>query len=144
MFRFALVVLALAPGAVTALHANTANGDPRLERLYSQFIAPCCWQETLLSHHSPKADELRSEILAMVAAGETDEQIKAALVARYTTRILSEPDGVRGQWLSWIPIAAIIIGLGAVVFAIRRLRPPRAATPHADLSHLPPDEEWDR
>ena len=140
----ALLSLELALGAATALRANTADGDPRRERLFSQFIAPCSWQETLLSHHLPKADELRSEILAMVAAGETDEQIKAALVARYTTRIFSEPDGVRGQWLSWIPSAAIIIGLGTVVVAIRRLRLPPAATPHADLSHLPPDEEWDR
>lgn len=144
MFRSALLPLALALGALSMLPANTANVDPRLERLYSQFIAPCCWQETLSTHHSPKADELRSEILSMVAAGQTDEQIKSALVAQYTTRILSEPDGARGQWLSWTPIAVIVIGLGAVVFTIRRLRTPPPATPAAALSNLPPDEEWDR
>jgi len=40
-------------GTVGKALANAANGDPRLERLFSKFMAPCCWRENLLSHSSP-------------------------------------------------------------------------------------------
>jgi len=143
MFRSATFQLAFTLVAAWPLFANTANGDPRLERLYSQFIAPCCWQETLLLHHSPKADELRSEIKQLVAAGQSDEQIKGVLVGQYTRRILSEPEGALGQWLSWTPVAVTIVGLGAVVFAIRRLRAFPTPAPASGLAPLPPDAEWD-
>ena len=122
--------------------ANPANSDARLETLYPQFIAPCCWRENLLVHHSPKAEELRAEIKQLADSGKSDEEIRREIVDRYSLRILSEPEGVRGQWLSWTPVAAGLTGLAAVAFVIRRsLRrnhnpPETAANP---LPELPPE-----
>jgi len=124
------------------LPGNPANGDVRLERLFSMFIAPCCWRENLLAHHSPEADALRSEIRKRVADGERDEEIKAVLLARYTGRILSEPEGGKGQWLTWTPLAVGAAGLAIVCGVVKRLaaKPPAgpATEPLVNLG-----EEWD-
>lgn len=125
------------------LRANPANGDPRLERLFQTFISPCCWRENLLNHQSQTAAEVRTEIMRLVAAGKSDEEIKATMVARYSKRILSMPEGGAGHWLSLTPIAATLAALAFVTVIIRRSvasRPtlsPRAAT----LPDLP-DTEW--
>jgi cytochrome c-type biogenesis protein CcmH/NrfF len=126
-----------------ALAANPANGDPRKEKLFTMFIAPCCWRENLLAHHSPKADELRAEINKFIEQGRTDEQIRQTLITQYTTRILAVPDGEKGQWLSWTPPAAAAAGLAILAIFIKRsTRPPAPATPTANLPDLP-DSEWD-
>jgi cytochrome c-type biogenesis protein CcmH/NrfF len=124
------------------LSANPANGDPRKENLFSMFIAPCCWRENLLAHHSPKADELRAEINKFIEQGRTDDQIRQSLIGQYTTRILAVPDGEKGQWLSWTPPAAAAAGLAALAIFIKRsIHPPAPAPPIANLPDLP-DSDW--
>jgi cytochrome c-type biogenesis protein CcmH len=142
---FALPLILAFRGKV---YANPANGDPRKEKLFSMFIAPCCWRENLLVHHSPKADEVRAEIGKLIADGRTDDEIKKAVVDQYSLRILSMPEGARGQWLSWMPIAAVTAGLGVIGLFVRHsLRTARSA-PSAGpvggpLPDLPDDEEWE-
>ncbi len=130
--------------AALVVDANPANGDPRLEKLYAQFISPCCWKENLLAHHSPLADELRDEIKQQIAAGKSDDEIKDAFIAKYSQRILSLPQGVRGQWLSWTPIAAITAGLIVLLLAIRRLQRQPSIDPAVQIGNLPEvDFDWD-
>jgi cytochrome c-type biogenesis protein CcmH/NrfF len=125
-----------------ALAANPANGDPRKEKLFTMFIAPCCWRENLLAHHSPKADELRAEINKFIEQGRTDEQIRQTLITQYTTRILAVPDGEKGQWLSWTPPAAAAAGLAVLAIFIKRsIRPPAPPTPGTNLPDLP-ESDW--
>ena len=125
-----------------ALAANPANGDPRKEKLFAMFIAPCCWRENLLAHHSPKADELRAEINKFIEQGRTDEQIRQTLITQYTTRILAVPEGEKGQWLSWTPPAAAVAGLAILAIFIKRsIRPPAPPAPGTNLPDLP-DSDW--
>ncbi|MBK7928565.1 MAG: cytochrome c-type biogenesis protein CcmH [Bryobacterales bacterium] len=126
--------------------ANVADGYPRLEKLYPMFIAPCCWRENLMVHHSPKATELRAEIVALVGEGKTDDEIKAYMLERYSTRILSLPEGTRGSWLQWTPRVLAVTGAGVVAWVIKRSlanhrqQPPPAA-PTGKLPDLP-ESEW--
>lgn len=125
-----------------ALSANPANGDPRKEKLFAMFIAPCCWRENLLAHHSPKADELRAEINKFIEQGRSDSDIRQAMITQYTTRILAVPDGEKGQWLSWTPPAAAAAGLAILAIFIKRsIRPPAPARPQTNLPDLP-DSDW--
>jgi cytochrome c-type biogenesis protein CcmH/NrfF len=107
-----------------AVVSLAAAADPpdraRSERLFSQFLSPCCWSETLAVHRSPEARELRLEIERRISNGETDEQIKQALVQTYTRRILVVPDGRQGLWLFVIPVLALLAGLAGVVRVIYR------------------------
>jgi len=121
--------------------ANLANDDPRLEKLYATYIAPCCWRENLMVHHSPKADELRASIAAAVKAGKSDEEIRAGLVGEYTIRIVALPEGAKGQWLWWTPVAAGAAGLAALAVALRRMKRKEPEPVPPDLPDLP-DTEW--
>lgn len=120
------------------LCANPANGDPRKEKLFAMFIAPCCWRENLLVHHSPKADEMRAEIAKLIAGGRTDDEIKRIVVDQYSVRILATPEGAQGQWLSWTPVAAVCAGIGAVsLFLLRSLRVAASAPAGPAIGPLP-------
>ncbi len=128
-------------GTALPAMANLANGDPRLEKLYATYIAPCCWRENLMVHHSPKADELRASIAAAVKAGKTDEEIRAGLVGEYTIRILALPEGAKGQWLWWTPVAASAAGFAALAVALRKMKRKEPAPAPANLPELP-ESEW--
>lgn len=114
----ALLLVVIAP----ALPAGYGSGDPRLETLYTSFVAPCCWRDNLAIHQSPRADELRTRIAAMVDAGKSNEEIKAAMVQEFGKRILVVPEGSTAGWLFRTPWLLAVAGLLVVVFLLRRMR----------------------
>lgn len=138
--RSFLFVAAMVVGAPAA-PANLANGDPRLEKLFLMFIAPCCWRENLLVHSSPTADELRADIRKKVEAGLTDDQIKATFLARYSTRILAMPEGIQGQWLNWTPWLLSAGGTAAVIRILwRSAHRKQEVVAHPNLPELAEEE----
>lgn len=133
-----LTTLALSASALP-LRADLANGDPRLQRLFRSFMAPCCWRENLSVHHSPKADELRAQIRASVAQGLSDEQIKQQMLAEFTIRILANPEGSSGAWLKYSPWVVTTLGLAALTWIIRSSLA-QAAQQQAQSATLPNQE----
>lgn len=101
--------------------AGYGSENPRLEKLYSGFISPCCWQENLTVHDSPVARQLRAEIATMVQSGRSDDEIKAEFVQRYGKRVLALPEGSARIWLFWTPPAAALAGFVVVLLWLRRL-----------------------
>lgn len=101
------------------------------------FMAPCCWRENLLSHQSPKADELRATIQNQVRQGLTDEQIRAAMVGEFTSRILTHPEGTAGNMLRWTPWAAAAAGTLALGAFVRFSLKNRSAAQLSDNLPLP-------
>jgi len=114
----AVAMLALVP----RLHAGYGSGDPRLEKLYGEFIAPCCWSENLTVHNSQIAEQLRTQIAEMVRAGRTDDEIKSVLVSAYGKRILALPEGGQRAWLFVTPVAVVAVGLVFVCVVLFRMR----------------------
>lgn len=136
--------------AATPLRADLAQGDPRLQRLFGSFMAPCCWRENLSVHQSPKADELRAQIRKDVTAGLSDEQIKQKMLAEFNTRILANPEGSSGLWLKYAPWAATGLGLAALTWTIRSslanaalARQQESTTSPATLPAILPDSDWE-
>lgn len=136
----AFALLARAPLA----HARFGNEDPRLERLFSTFISPCCWRENLTVHDSEIAYQLRDRIRTMVLAGRTDDEIKAVLVRQYTRQILALPDGPQGVWLFLTPWLATAAGALGVLFLLNRLRTHSAAPATAELPPAELEKGWDQ
>jgi len=102
-------------GVLSTPLVSTAN--PRLEKLYATFIAPCCWSKNLAEHSSQVAAEMRGQIDLMVRAGRSDDEIKALFVAKYGERVLALPEGIPRVWLFWMPVAVAAAGLlGVSVF----------------------------
>lgn len=143
MHRRGVLLFPLAVTAAGPLRGDPANGDPRLTHLFSSFVAPCCWRENLLTRQSPKADELRADIRRRIAAGDSDNQIKVALLSQYSRRILATPDGPAGRWLTWTPVAVGVAGLAAIALVVHRLRRAHHRPQPATALPLPPDSEWD-
>ena len=114
----------------------------RLEKLYSMFMAPCCWQQNLHVHQSPVADQLRRQIQTMVQDGRTDEEIKTTFVGQYTKRILAIPEGPEALWLFLIPGVAMTAGLVFVLVQIRRWRT-RVIHPFRFPQPVEFDPEWE-
>jgi cytochrome c-type biogenesis protein CcmH len=115
----ALVLFFLIAGPASASYGE---GSSRLQKLYASYIAPCCWRENLMAHHSPAADQLRSRISSMVNDGKSDDAIKQTLVAEFGKRILSLPEGTPRVWLFWTPIALLVFGASGLFWQLRRMR----------------------
>ena len=116
-----LVALVIFAALVAPARAQEAEAHALEERL----IAPCCWQESLATHDSPLARELREEIDARLARGESPAAIEADIVGRYGDRILAIPPG--SDTLALVVVLATLIGLGVLVATGRRWA--RAAAP---------------
>ena len=142
MHRRGVFFIPLAALAASPLRGDPSNGDPRLYHLFSSFVAPCCWRENLLTHQSPKADELRADIRRRIALGHTDSQIKQALLTQYSRRILATPDGSAGRWLTWTPVAACAAGVAALGLILHRLRSQSPPEPPATIPS-PTDSDFD-
>ena len=108
--------------AIVAVASPTQAEDPRLDRLFRSYIAPCCWSASLAKHDSEASRQVRAQIETMVRNGRTDEEIKTALVDVYGKRVLAVPDGEQGTWLFATPFAVVIGGLGLVSRLLYRLR----------------------
>jgi cytochrome c-type biogenesis protein CcmH len=87
----------------------------------AMLIAPCCFTQQVSVHQSAAAEDVRRDVRARLAAGQTRQQILDAYVARYGKRILVEPPA-RGFALTLyvVPFVLIIASAGLVAVVLRR------------------------
>lgn len=133
-----LVVLLAASASPAAASPSAASVERAANELSERLVSPCCWRESLRSHPSPLADELRREIRTRLAAGERAGAIEAELVARYGPRIRAfsagwDPRGTVGA-VFLVALAGI---LGGFVWWARRRR--ASVAPVAAASTPAPD-----
>lgn len=138
-FALAIILVAAAPVARAQYHVE----DPRLQKLFSTFIAPCCWRENLTLHDSEIAREMRDRIRTMVREGRSDDEIKAVFVRQYTKRILALPEGSSGTWLFLTPWLAFLAGVAVIVLVMRHLRTRSTAPLAAGLPPAKLEDGWD-
>jgi len=117
LFAAMLLLVAAAPAL-----AGYGAGDPRLSKLYSSFMAPCCYGGDLTLHNSQAASDLRAQISAWVDEGKTDTEIRNILVAEYGKKILAVPEGSAHTWLFSAPGFFAVLGLVVVAMFLRRMR----------------------
>jgi cytochrome c-type biogenesis protein CcmH len=90
--------------------------DPeRLYQLTSQLRCLVCQNESLADSDAPLAIDLKNEIRARMASGESNEQIKKFLVDRYGNFVIYRPPFNIRTLLLWLgPLVLVIGGLVAV------------------------------
>ena len=125
--RFVLA-LALSLSTAMALAAVPDTfSDPALESrartLQKELRCLVCQGESLDESNAPLAADLRRLIREHIAAGESDDEIKAFLVARYGDFILLRPPVAWNTALLWFgPILLLLLGGGAVALTVAHAR----------------------
>ncbi|WP_211251245.1 cytochrome c-type biogenesis protein [Deefgea rivuli] len=108
--------------------ASNPAAEARLIELSTELRCLVCQNESLASSHAPLAEDLRREVRARIAAGNTNPQIISYLTERYGDFVTYRPPFKARTLLLWLlPPSLLILGLG---FLLRRIRR-RAAQPIA-------------
>ena len=121
----AVVVCALAVAAPAV-----AADPPRAADLEAELVCPVC-ETTLDQSNAPVAERMKLFIRERIAAGDSEQEIKDALVSEFGEAVLATPAKRGFGLLAWfLPLAALAVG--AIVLAVlvrgwsRRRGPPGA------------------
>lgn len=101
--------------------------DPEMQQRYRTLIGEVrclvCQNLPIADSNEGLARDLRREIHVMVAAGKSDDEIVAFLVARYGDSILYRPPIQANTHLLWAaPFVLAVAGIGAFVAIVRARR----------------------
>ena len=116
----ALALLLVAAPSATA-EPSRAEVHRRADALSAQLRCPVCQGLSVRDSPSEVAQTMRARVRDLVAAGRSDEEVRAFFVARYGEWILLSPPR-RGIAIAvWVlPPVIVLSGLLLVVFSIRR------------------------
>lgn len=136
MIRRALVVAA---GALLLCGSASAAGPPKAADLEAELVCPVC-ETTLDQSTAPVAERMKTFIRVRIAAGDTEQEIKDALVAEFGPAVLAKPPEGGFGLLAWLlPLAALIAGAIAIAVLLRSWSRRRA--PPDDAQALDPELE---
>jgi len=135
----ACVLGAIAAGAAAAAPPNAAD-------LEAELVCPVC-ETTLDQSTAPVAERMKTFIRVRIAAGDSEDEIKDALVAQFGPGVLAEPPGGGFGLLAWLlPLVGLVAGaiaVGLLVRAWSRRAPPAEPSGEqldAELERLVDDE----
>ena len=126
MRTIALVLFSLTLSGI-ALAGPDKLANPQLEAravaLQQQLRCLVCQGESLDESNAPLAADLRRLIRERIAAGDSDDSVKAYLVARYGDFILMKPPVKSETYLLWFaPLGFLAVGGGIVALIASRAR----------------------
>jgi cytochrome c-type biogenesis protein CcmH/NrfF len=106
-----------------APYAYNQLDDPRLEAEAAALMATLrclkCQSQSIADSDAPMAGDMRHQVRSRIAAGESPEQIRAWLIARYGDYVSYNPTISATTWpLFAIPVLVILIGAAVL---LRRL-----------------------
>ena len=112
--RLALVGMLAALALVAATAAPGAGGRPNASDLEAELVCPVC-QTTLDQSDAPVAQRMKAYIRRRIAAGDSAQQIKAALVAQFGQGVLATPSKSGFGLLAWLVPILVVLGAGLVI-----------------------------
>ena len=105
-------------GLLAPLTAHAAD-PPSAADLEAELVCPVC-ETTLDQSNAPVAERMKAFIRERIAAGDSEQEIKDALVAQFGPAVLAKPPGGGFGLLAWlIPLAAGAAGVVVVAMLIR-------------------------
>ncbi len=106
---------------------EVAHPDPqveqRLKNLGEQLRCLVCQNQTIAESNAGLALDLRNQIRAQVAAGRSDDEIRAYMVARYGDFVLYRPPFKATTVLLWMgPFVLLGVGIAVLAWVVLRRR----------------------
>ena len=129
-----LVLLALTITA-RAVEPDEVLADPALEArarsLTLELRCVVCQNQSVDDSDAPLAKDIRVLVRERIMAGDSDQEVRDFIVARYGKFVLLRPPLDRETIVLWFgPVALLLAGFALAYFYVRRLQR-RAAAPAA-------------
>lgn len=131
--------LALAAMACIAAAADPAErlADPakeaRARNLFQQVRCLVCQNESIDDSEADLARDLRGVVRQQVAAGASDAQVKAFLLAHYGEFVLLKPSFSASNALLWgAPFLVTLVGAGVLILRKRSAAASEVLTPQEE------------
>jgi len=103
--------------------ASAARAAPNPSDLEAELVCPTC-DTTLDQSNAPIAQRMKQLIRQHIAAGWTEERIKADLVDQFGPGVLAEPPKSGFDLLAWLlPLGLLVagaLGVGVIAWGWRR------------------------
>ena len=104
-----------------ALRLPDPAQEARARHLFQQLRCVVCQNESVDASEADIAGDIRKIVRAQVAAGRTDDQVRAYLVQKYGEFILLTPPLNPGNIALWLtPFAVVLLGGGYLWIKSRR------------------------
>lgn len=115
----------------------------RFRELAVQLRCVMCQNQSIADSNAQIAADLRREVLHLIRAGKSDQEIKDFLVARYSEFVLYEPPVKPSTWLLWFgPALALFIGFAFLITVLRKNQGAAGVTTDRQDSGNRNNEEW--
>ena len=130
-----LLLLALVTTAALAIDTEAAFPDAARQARYDRWIHELrcvqCQNAAIADSPVGLASDLRRQVREMIAAGQTDEQIKAFMTERYGDFVLYDPPlSARTLFLWAAPVLFLLVTVGvAARVIVRRSKAPIDSDP---------------
>ena len=130
MIRLAIFVALFLSSAAFAVQPDEQLADPALEArardISGGLRCLVCQNQSIDDSDAPLARDLRLLVRERLDAGDSDEQVRGYLVARYGDFILLKPPFEMATLLLWLT-PVVVLGVGAIL-AVGRFRRRTPAT----------------
>ena len=123
----AAALVALCAAAVVPAGAWPA--PPNAADLEAEVVCPVC-ETTLDQSNAPVAERMKLYIRERIAAGDTEQEIKDALVREFGPGVLATPEKSGFGLVAWlVPLAVLAVGAVVVGLLVRRWSRSREGRP---------------
>lgn len=125
--RGAWLLLALAAVAALAVGASRTGGastpQERIDAIARTIKCPVCPAESVYESRNSVALNVKAEIARRVRAGETNNQIRSGLAARYGEGVLLVPKASGIDAVVWVlPVVVLMVSAAGLLVAFGRWR----------------------
>src|SRR5215467_7648707 len=112
--------------------------EARAKAMQKELRCLVCHGQSIDESNAPLAADLRRLIRQQMEAGQSDEQIKDFLVARYGAFVLMKPPVRFDTYILWFgPGLLLVLGAGVIGATIMRAKRRLATDPASDDLDLP-------
>lgn len=120
-FLLLLLVISTVIFAVDRYPFKNLKKQQRFFQLTTELRCLVCQNENLTDSTAPLAQELRQQVYRMVLKGDSNEQIKKYLVARYGDFVLFKPRWTARTYFLWLgPFLLLIVSFFILFKIVKR------------------------
>lgn len=126
MTRFIIMLITLVSFSVLAdnidtRHFRSADQEQQYRHLTQSLRCPKCQNNSIADSNSMIAADMRLKVYELLQTGQTPEQVKQYMVARYGNFVTYDPPVMASTLILWAgPVLFVIAGALVIVLRSRR------------------------